>query len=173
MESLGNLNNRAEADFPLPGHFDLNAKLLGCPNWVVGNSVQGEPAHGWRKTNLIVVGSGPRHTLEAQNGGVPIFNSDVVEGRSIFGGSKGVRVFGQLNLDHFWPKFEPGSIGWHYHQSFRVSWKSCSQGLKETEPILGVACPRRVQEAHIGGGPASSRDWGVGHGWKTGGTEVY
>jgi hypothetical protein len=93
--------------------------------------------------------------------------------RSIFGGSKGVRVFGQLNLDHFWPKFEPGSIGWHYHQSFRVSWKSCSQGLKETEPILGVACPRRVQEAHIGGGPASSRDWGVVHGWKTGGTEVY
>ena len=93
--------------------------------------------------------------------------------RSIFGGKKGVRVFGQLNLDHFRPKFEPGSIGWHYHQSFRVSWKSCSQGQKETGPILGVACPRRVQEAHIGGSPDSSRDCGVGHDWKTGGTEVY
>ena len=32
IESLGNLNNRAGADFPLPGHFDLNATLLGCPN---------------------------------------------------------------------------------------------------------------------------------------------
>jgi len=55
--------------------------------------VQGEPVHGWRKTNLIVVGSGPRHTLEAQNGGVPIFNSDVVEGHDPFLGVQKAYVF--------------------------------------------------------------------------------
>ena len=48
--------------------------------------MQGEPVHGWRKTNLIVVGSGPRHTLEAQNGGV-------VEGHDPFLGVKKVYVF--------------------------------------------------------------------------------
>ena len=40
-----------------------------------------------------MVGSGPRHTLEAQNGGVPIFNSDVVEGHDPFLGVQKVYVF--------------------------------------------------------------------------------
>ena len=52
--------------------------------------MQGKPVHGWEKTKLLWWAVVPRHTSEAQNGVVPIFNSAVVEGHEPFLGVREV-----------------------------------------------------------------------------------